>query len=432
MFKTIAFSTVLLVCSALSGFAQKTIHLSGTVNDVKNNPIQDAHVHDVEKKFNTTTDKNGIYSIEIPFDTCTIVISHVSFHPETIRITERNLNISMNLNVILEPKDYIIDEVEVSDIRKVYDIPNVYITDYEIRNEHIYFLMYQGNKEFIKLIDISGNEIAALELNIKKPEKLFKDCFGKIHIITPDSIYQLSFNKELYIRYSTNIGEFNKYLKKCVLYKNHCLFFQELGFHNQFVLFKIFDTHNKKSEILHTIFDTANLYIAESMLNEIQLFERGGLNRMGEIWLPDLAAIRDNEEHKIYLNQVVTMPDYNPLLFINDSIFLFDHVNHEICVYDTTGKFERRVKIAYHQYGHWAKELIVTEDHSKVYAKYVRNGHTYLNEVNLNNGKLVDRIELDKNTFPSKIKIKGDFVYYLYRDIYDTKNSKHIYKQIIY
>lgn len=432
MKKSILFVWIICVFNSLSVFSQENIEISGTIKDVNNNQIPNAHIQDISKNYHTTSDENGFYKLQIPFDTCTLIVSHVGFHNESIQIKDSDLKKIINLDIVLAPREYILDEISVSDIRKVYDVENVYIADYEIVDDYIFFLMFQGSKDFLKVVDVTGKELSSLQLDMGTPKQLFKDCLNEIHVITWDSIFQVAFKDDLFIIYRSGLREFNATLERCVLFKNRKLYFKENGMYNQYLQYTTFDTRNQKQEIFHTILDTINLMTALSANNEIKNFKRKGLNRMGEITIPDLEALRDNKENEFYLRDIIAMPDYNPLLFIKDSIYVFDHVNHEICVFDSSGNYFRKVNILYDQQSSWAKELIVSEDQLDVYVKFERNGNTSLQKVNLNNGTLTRRIGLEKNTYPTKIKVKGDYLYYLYRDIYDTKNSKHLYKQIIY
>lgn len=91
--------------------AQKTTFLKGTVKDKNKNPIENVSV--THKNTGTTTDKNGNYSLRIPFkEDILITYTHISFKTFTKNILAKNRNgLSFSPNLISKTEQ--IDEIVV-------------------------------------------------------------------------------------------------------------------------------------------------------------------------------------------------------------------------------------------------------------------------------------------------------------------------------
>ncbi len=100
----------------LFAFAQKTTILKGTVKNKDKQPIEGVAV-----KYNTTgttTDKNGKYSIRVPFkQEISIVFSHIAYKTFTKKFTAKSRN-GVRLTVTLVPKTEQLKEIIVKDNTK--------------------------------------------------------------------------------------------------------------------------------------------------------------------------------------------------------------------------------------------------------------------------------------------------------------------------
>jgi hypothetical protein len=94
-------------------FAQKTTILKGTVNDKNKQPIEQVSI-----KYNnvgTTTDKNGNYSIRIPFkEEITLVFSHLSYRTFTKKYIGNSRN-GVRYSVVLSSKTEELKEIIIKD-----------------------------------------------------------------------------------------------------------------------------------------------------------------------------------------------------------------------------------------------------------------------------------------------------------------------------
>ena len=93
--------------------------------------------------------------------------------------------------------------------------------------------------------------------------------------------------------------------------------------------------------------------------------------------------------------------------------------------------FNRRFYIDYESQKGWDKELILDKLKGEVYAKFKKGSMCYLKKIDLQTGKTTESYKLEKHTFPSKIKIKNNIAYYLYKDHYNH-GQMSLFKQGLY
>ncbi|MCL2042434.1 MAG: hypothetical protein FWG84_10435 [Bacteroidales bacterium] len=98
----------------------------------------------------------------------------------------------------------------------------------------------------------------------------------------------------------------------------------------------------------------------------------------------------------------------------------------------TNNATNTRIKnnITYQKDKQWANEIIVNEEHTRCFAKYVKDGIVTLHEIDLDTGRVKGSLTLEEHTFPKKIRIKGGFVYYTYKEsLYSDENKRYLWKQ---
>ncbi|AUC86635.1 TonB-dependent receptor [Polaribacter sp. ALD11] len=107
---------LLILLLPFSAYAQKTTILKGTVKNKNNTPVENVSIE--LGKTGTVTDKNGNYSLRIPFQKeITIKFSHISYKIFYHKITAKSRN-AIRFSPILSLKTEKLAEVIVKDRRK--------------------------------------------------------------------------------------------------------------------------------------------------------------------------------------------------------------------------------------------------------------------------------------------------------------------------
>ena len=103
---------ILFIYSSV-GFSQSTIELTGTIKDVKGNPIEDASIIIKDQNKGVSSKKDGSFKLELTKDKkLTIYFSHVNYKPLEKKISTKN---NLNLNIKLKGKTLQTLEVEYVD-----------------------------------------------------------------------------------------------------------------------------------------------------------------------------------------------------------------------------------------------------------------------------------------------------------------------------
>ncbi len=135
---------------------------------------------------------------------------------------------------------------------------------------------------------------------------------------------------------------------------------------------------------------------------------------MGRIGGKELEARRKAERLTYEQKMLYSTPSYNTLKLMNDSVYIFAHDIDTMFVYDKACNLVRGCYIDYHHLKYWARELIMNEEKTKVYGKFISNKNVMVAEINLSTGALkLPFFKVENAHLLKKIKIKNDVIYYL-------------------
>ena len=95
---------------SLAQAVKKTI-TGKVLNGQTNEPLPFANIFVTDKNIGTTSNENGLFKLELPFDNGEILFSYIGFKTEMIDISE--LNPKKSLMVYLFQKDMFLQEVSV-------------------------------------------------------------------------------------------------------------------------------------------------------------------------------------------------------------------------------------------------------------------------------------------------------------------------------
>jgi hypothetical protein len=157
-----------------------------------------------------------------------------------------------------------------------------------------------------------------------------------------------------------------------------------------------------------------------------------------KLYARKLAAEYNVDKHRIaaimsgVTSSIFYTPLYAPLFIMNDTIRVFDHYSNAILSYNKRYELLDSVPIDYHHpksWREWKHELIVDEDNFKVYALYEKNGFYYLKHIDTRSGKIIGSFKL-LNRYVEHIRVKDDYVYYVYRP-FESLQEQFVYKELI-
>jgi hypothetical protein len=422
---------MLISFKIVSAQGNQQITIIGSVSETDYSPIISANIFDLTSKTGVISDNNGIFRLTIPRKPTTLRISFIGFAPVEKKITNADLkNDTIFLLVVLLPKIEELQSVEISSDRfeLAYDKPKIRIIDYDFRPEGLLLLLVEDKDFKLRLVDDGSKTLFDLSIP-QKPQSLYKDCFGNLHIEYKDSIYQIFFkNKGFALMEGLQIDEFYDFLLPCVAETENNLFFRDYGLHNQSVFYYLINKSTKQKLLLQKITDKQKLIANDDLYHETA--RRLGYVRhpMADISSVELGYSRKVNQDMWFYQSVLSIPTYNPLFEIRDSIFIFNHIEGLVYIYNNNGELQRTSSFDYHNNAGWKKELFIDYSSKELFAHLNRKGITYLLQINPDNGQIIGEFKLDKNLYPEHIKIRDGYAYYLYTDRYGSIVS-HVYRQ---
>jgi len=456
----------IMLCLAIcAGFVfsanAQNIRVAGKVTATNGTGIAGVHIFDSTAKIGTTSNINGVFSLTIPPKATKLRFSHIAFNTHYISLTKKSFDtITANtiwLDVVLTQKTMELPLLEISDakVEIAYKNSKQWILDYEpVGIDEFLLLLLEKNKKYLQLINSNHKKIAQIEVS-KDYKELIKDCFGNFHLLSRDSVCQIFLiDEELtLLRYTRN--DFDKIMEPLVVNTDNYLYTKGSvsNTHRQLVLYDRIDKINKevmpfienseeKRAIIHgndQISEIIGLFIkcnGELATPEIvvtfrhllinsknvdELFRSSWMIHPADICVPPVSI------H--FYKHVLAIPPYSLLARINDTLYFFDHLNSLIVAYDLDGNYLREVPTNYHNNKGWDKEIIVNEEKTRCFAKFTRNGETSLVEINPNTGQMIGRYVLEVHAFPTKIRVRGNEIYYMSKDYFEGEQKYFLWRQ---
>jgi hypothetical protein len=428
------FSFLFIVQLSVTQTGKTQILIYGQIvdNDTKK-PLEHVTVSDSTSKLFSISDEKGYYKLIIPKQTTFLKFSYIgckTFVKAVVPETKQKL---LEMNIALQKAHVELPVVEITtkNFIPVYTKKEDWVIDYAFIGDSLILMINEFGEKFIKIIDQEGTVLyeKKTELNVNE---FFKDCLGNIHLLGQDSVYQIYFadNELLFLKPFT-IKDFEQQLEPCITSCENNMFFSSYYNHHQSLIYFAINKNNKKKIYLEKISNAESISYIEKYLKEMP---KGSINTSNENVASgmgdDPTLDREIEEDYDYVAQILSKPIYSPLFNINDSIFIFDHIKKQVNVFTGEGKKIREFPVSYVDNNQWANELIVDNEKNSVYTKYLKDGGVKLIRINLITG-VAEQTYSIYHVFPLKIKIHGDYIYYLYKNEFSDSEKRFLFKQKI-
>ncbi|HYV94486.1 MAG TPA: carboxypeptidase-like regulatory domain-containing protein [Chitinophagales bacterium] len=399
---------------------QSAIILKGKVTDETHQPISSATVVDVKSGRGTYSDQQGNFSLGISIESTTLRISHVGFKDKEYDITATELQHaitnSISIEIILTTSPVEISPVEVFANKQIraYDKPWIPIIDFGFAGSNLLLLAYEKKKYDVRLVN--GDDSILLQTTLSfTPESLFNDCLDQLHVLSADSNYRISILSDtLLIAGSSNRIDFDIVVLPCVAATEKALYVRKLGAHNQSEFYIESNRHSDDDRLFAEVRDSIGEQGAEEEIEKVL-----GLSGYANAQMAEIFSSADLNLSRAYMNdlwfyqEIRTIPIYDPLKKIRDSLYLFNHVRGRLSVYDEDGKIFRVLPLTYAKDKNWNKQIVVDESNEDVYMAFISNGYITLKKFDLSSGNFVSETQLDEVLFPESIKIRNGIAYYL-------------------
>lgn len=349
--------------------------------------------------------------------------------------------------VILFSIVFFILPIKAKSQKKVYDLPSVEfidhrvdtvfgtwkysVADYEFIDDKIVILTFQKSLEkvTVRLIDASQKVISSFDLP-DEAKKFYKDYMGYVNIICANHIYRITIKEDVLHLGSLPMEEYQKFIMPCVDSSANSVYFSNYQSDYPEFTFYAYNSNEKIITPLKTVCDQEVLHGYNMEYYFLKPKERIYVRKMADYYGIDkhrIAATMGGLTSSMYYT-----PLYSPLHVMNDTICIFDHSSNAIFKYDKNLNQLDSIAIDYNHpksWREWKNEVIIDKEANKAYALYQKNGFYYLKRIDMKSGKIISSYKLT-NQYVEKIKIKGDYVYYIYRP-FESLQEKFVYKELI-
>lgn len=434
MVRLFVFLSVLYVSSTTFG---QTIWLSGKVVDETGHPIEDVHFYFANQTArHQQTDEDGNYSVKFDLGTRdTLLFRHVGFNDYDLAISRRLERSAtdgrLELNIVMPAKmgDPIIITSNMPDT--VFGTQEYSVADFEFdRSGHIILLTYEKNLDKGSVLRVLDQDLKVAD-SYYVPEvavELETDFRGNTHLITTEKVFLVRVENSRLAVFLEDRDYYFKYVAPLIDTIGNNLYFS-----NYSELYPAFDyvEFNTKDSSYKPL-----LTVQDDLMMELYRSEFKYVDVRTKIWAHNkqLETGIDKEiwvGATVFTNSVYYQPLYAPLFKVGeDTLVVFDHYKDLMFKYTPSHGFVDSTSIAYHKESRksgWEQPLVQDRKKETVYGVFLRNGYTYLNEIDLKTGAVLKSFRLYYK-YVERIRIIGGYVYYVYRP-FESIQKKYIYRE---
>jgi len=365
-------------------------------------------------RFGTVSDETGSFSFFVDTIPAILRVSHIGYETRIILLDET----SYSLLLYLGKKATMLEEVEITASRHepFFRDDRYAVLDYEIDSSLVYLLIFRQTLSKMELIckDLNGDTVATSARFSFRPDRLFTDCLGNLHLLSHDSGFQVYRDgNRLHLIHPVRLKKYKDILKDCVAATPGVLYFRRETNHGLGAEYFGLDRITSVKTPITRVTD-------EKLLKMLRRNPEDAM-MMGSPVQPDSreAFVTWNYTRKILYRPVKTS-----LHMVGENICIFNTPDQQMEFYDEEGRFlyKLALKTGRVKDGRWTKEILPDAVTGKVFTTFVSNGRYALYEINLDDGSLKKRLTLF-HFFPEKIRVHRSAAYYLYDDPTDPDNK---------
>lgn len=448
-----------LVSSLIAQTKGEVFTVEALVCDSVGTAIKDVAVCDAKNNLRSITDQDGVARIATRLGE-TLYFSHVSFNNKLVRIEKKDLIEDTkghhSMLVVMRHKTNKLQEVTVTENAPhlAYENKTVWVMDYKVQHDGIYMVAGNGNASTLLHLDFEQDTIS-LKPIASKYQELYQDAFGNLHLIGPDSTYQIYCDgKQLHLLYGTGKEVFRQKLEPVKIVTDSIMVLQNYANMQQQLVYLMVNRNNKQISVMADLNGTT----AEMARNSCTDVIRDQKMDMLEAEFQEMPPIKgvtegtlrsnfktdeiDVERRKLmvknFYNRIRFKPIYCPAIPIENSIYIFDFQNNNLLKYDNLGHQISTCGIDFHKTGYfknlemknpWDEKLIVDAVTGQCFAQFSSDGIVTLKEIDLYDGKVKREIRLTDHSFPQNIQVYNGEVYYLFlNNTQTTRDRRSLYK----
>jgi hypothetical protein len=324
--------------------------------------------------------------------------------------------------IFLKVKSIQLDEVNVT--AKKFEVfeenNNTVFLDFEFYDDNILCLANKGGRNNVLILtDMQGNRLQEKKLNITSDD-LFKDCFGNIHIVGADSVYQVYYDySQLLVLPPFPIIDYQNFLLPCQAAFNDKYIFKINQYRSLKHAYLYYDILNNTKKTIACVADSEAIS-GFNMDFDIRFFLDQRRKGAGYAYtVTDLYKNFDKFREELVLPFEYTnllRPLESELKLIDTTLLLFDYSNSIVYHYTRNGEFISKAQLQNFpsilpklQYDKDAETVVLT-------ALNNRTGLLSLYRYNPATRALTHKFTIEDFHYIKNFQIKENYLYHINRE----------------
>jgi len=423
--------------------------------------VSNVNIGIVNKRNGTSSDAKGHYALSVFDRTKDIKLyySCIGYQDTLVSLTSKQLqHDSINISFKMRPKSYALNEVTISENKPeiAYHEKMVSLETFEINEMGIYLIAYQQSGNALLHLSFDLDTLSVLPI-ARKFDRLYKDVFGQIHLISYDSTYQIGHRRyrdtymDAELFYGMSIKDFymimgdNAAVTDSVFviatYYGGCCSGQEIYYH-------YFKRGNPNGHLLEYVFDQEILDFMENQrkFGGLDGFGGGASHAPRSCSTRGCSGFSDYYAHlvmrpRVNLRKWTLAPDpiYDPIFAVGDSLVLFNFEADKNEYFDKNAQMIGETPIKFHRYlnwngkwlmkSSWKKQVLVDRVRKEFYAVFEDDGVMSISKIDLKTGQTQVVARLSDFHFVQLPLVNDGILYFMYHT--GSTHSKALYRMRI-
>lgn len=366
------------------------------------------------------TDAKGAFSFFLDTIPVYMVVSSMGYETKKIWLD----GTSPKLSIRLTPALLTLPEIEIvarSKAEPFFRDAAYAVLDYAVDSGGVFLLIYRFTLAESEVLYKTHDQLSVAGSGTLwfRPDSLFRDCLGNLHVMGHDSCYQLfADTAQVRLLYPVETERFRQLLQQCVASTETKLFFRKETLDGFGIDFYRVDRETHVNEKVASVVD-------EETLARL----RANQDDYGRIRSDKIPDGRSEFQAWSFARKVMYKPRTAVMVQIGEHICIFNTADMTIEFYTPDGDFTSKVKFDVSQIsaGRWTREIYVDGKTSKAYTSFIRNGEMTLYRVNPETGVLYRSCRLTHG-YPQRIRVCGGAVYYMY-NVPGEPDNKQVFRQ---
>lgn len=439
MKRQLYYSILLLAACLMASLSATAQHKTVVYGDLG---VSNVNIGIVNTKKGTSSNAKGHYALSLYDRTKDIKLyySCIGYQDTIVNLTPKQLQRdSINISFRMRPKSYALSEVTVSENKPeiVYHEKMISLETFEINEMGIYLIAHQQSSNALLHLSFDLDTLSVLPI-ARKYNRLYKDVFGQIHLMSYDSTYQIGHRRyrdtymDAELFYGMSIDEFYYIMGDNAAVTDSVFVIATYKSEGQELYYHYFKRGNPNGHLLEYISDQERL----DLLVNFKKFD--GINE-GVSDYYTYFVMRPRIKKKCTSNKCPFPTLYDPLFATGDSLVLFNFESDKNEYFDKNAQMIGETPIKFHRYlnwngkwlmkNSWKKQVLVDMARKEFYTIFEDESVMSISKIDLKTGQTKVVAELSDFHFVQLPMVNDGTLYFLYHT--GPTHSKALYRMKI-